>query len=160
MSELKLPAYRVNERLATNLVAFGLYGGGLRAWSLVSGHLAIGSVLVASLLLALALVVLGGFRRQVSLRLNPKMAESQLYFYGKKVSVRRDDLSRGAWVRARNAGSHFTEVLVEVGTYGYQTTTLVKLSYRLGKGVPAAEECAQSVSSFLGVPNKGYKGRA
>ena len=80
--------------------------------------------------------------------------------FGFRISNKKTDISNAAWVRARNTGRHFTEIVIEVGTTGYKTTELCKLPYQSGKGVPLAEEWCERIASYLKLPTKGYKGKA
>ncbi len=133
MNSLTLRTYNPAETHAAKLVALALFGGGLRLWVLKFGHVSFPAVAIVGGCILASLHVIGKISKTVSIDAELQTASVRISVAGYSLQSKRLDLSKGAWVRARHAGLHFTEIVVEVGTQGYETTELLKLPYSLEK---------------------------
>ena len=118
------------------------------------------TVLIAGAVALIGWILVAGITKQCSLDSSSRSITSSTIFFGLLVGKKTVDISQAAWVRARLAGSQQTALVVEIGTNGYRTTQLLKMSSKSGKNIPQAEKLCSLVAFHLELYNKGYKGLA
>jgi len=160
MSELQLKDYAVTDKTIWFGMVIAFSVAVFRLWEIIriAGMSPAVAYLVTALV-ALGLWVAKGLRRQSSLLLDGPALKVATTLFGWPVNHKVRAIADAAWVRARIIGNH-AQVAVEVGTAGFTTTELVRLPYRLGRGVPKAEALCALVAEALKLPNKGFKGMA
>jgi hypothetical protein len=158
MSTLALPTYQQTERTAATLGALAMLPASIRITDLLI-HKVGTREFIACIVATLASYYVAT-RVEKSSALTEKSLSVLVSVCGCRILSKKTDISNAAWVRARNTGSHYTEIVIEVGTNGYKTTELCKLPYKFGEGIPQAEEWCERIASYLGLPSKGYRGKA
>ena len=73
-----------------------------------------------------------------------------------KLTIRKClEIKGAAWVRTRRFSNETDVLLVEVGTYGYQTTTIICNPYS-ESNIPIATSFCSDIAKFLMLEDKGY----
>ena len=89
----------------------------------------------------------------------PPLLVSKKTWFGKFTAKSSLEIKGGAWVRARREVMDSDVLVVEVGTHGYQTTTIKCYPYS-ESNIPIAAILCSEIAEFLALEDKGYKNHA
>ena len=89
----------------------------------------------------------------------PPFLVTKKTWFGKFTAKKKLEIQGGAWVRARREVIDSDLLVVEVGTNGYQTTTINCYPYSESR-IPIATTLCSEVAEFLVLEDKGYKNHA
>ena len=84
----------------------------------------------------------------------PTLVTTRTWF-GKFTTRKQLEIKNSAWVRARRESMETDLLIVEVGTYGYQTTAINWYPYS-ENNIPLATGFCTEVAEFLRLEDKGY----
>lgn len=85
----------------------------------------------------------------------PPMLVTTTTWLGKFTAKKCLEIKGAAWVRTRRFSNETDVLLVEVGTYGYQTTTIICSPYSESNIRIATSFCSE-IAKFLMLEDKGY----
>ena len=131
-----------------------------RLWDLFSHTHYRDLILIAAVITLTVLIVIAGFTKRFSLESSSRSIALSTEFLGMLIWKQVLNTSQSVWVRARLAGGYQTAIVIEIGTQGYETTQLMKISSKSGKNIPLAEDVCKQVALKLGLENKGFQGLA
>ncbi|MBK8894545.1 MAG: hypothetical protein IPN64_11005 [Propionivibrio sp.] len=89
----------------------------------------------------------------------PPLLVTKKTWFGKFTAKKQLEIMGGAWVRARREVMDSDSLVVEVGTNGYQTTTIKCYPYS-ERNIPIATTLCSEIAEFLVLEDKGYKNYA
>jgi hypothetical protein len=156
MSMVLLDEYRVTDPRAWLLSALGAAAAVVKVWDAVRVGVSPKLALAATVLMVLVLIVARGLRRKSELVPETKTVRVTTSVFGRQVSIRELDVSKAAWVRARPIADK-TQLVVELGTAGYTTKELVRVSMAQSQGISIAEDLCARIALHLNIADKGYK---
>lgn len=157
---IALNPYPLLERTRWWMLAIGLVAVFARLWDLFSRTQYRGVVLIAAVVTLVVLLAIAGLTRRCLLDGSSRSITITTELFGLVILKKTLSTLQSKWVRARLAGGYRTAIIVEIGTHGYRTTQLIKMSSKSGKNIPSADEVCSQVALHLGLENKGYKGLA
>lgn len=157
---IALDSYPLLERTRWWMLVIGLAAAFARLWDLFSHTHYRGVVSITAVVTLIILIAIVGFTKRCSLDGPSHSITLSTQLFGLQIQQKTLSTLQAVWVRARLAGGYQTAIIVEIGTHGYETTQLIKMSSKSGKNIPRAEEVCSQVALHLGLENKGYKGLA
>lgn len=156
MPMVPLDEYLVTDPSAWRMSAFAAAAAVVKVWDATRAGVSPRLALAATVLMMLVLIVARGWRRGSALEPETKTVRVTTRVFGRQVSTRELDVSGAVWVRARPI-AYKTQLVVEVGTAGYTTKELVRVSMDKNRGIAVAESLCARIALHLNIADKGYK---
>jgi len=157
---IDLDSFPIMERTRWWMLLIGVTAPFAKLCELLSITNHSGMIPIVTIITLMILATIAGLTKRCSLDGTSRSITILTSFFGLQIHKKTLSTDRAVWVRARLAGTYQTAIIIEIGTRGYETTRLFKMSYKSGKNLPHAEDICSQVAHLLGIENKGYKGLA